>query len=139
MNDALVAQGEDYTIGIVYALPLLASDGTEIAQSILMREQEGGPIFWAAVKKWLAEKTVKTVGNMLCDAFLYWVKEHPRLTIDFVEIRASYLNEEIVGGRPPAPLFRCHQDSLQLRGSLVLRQYRKHIGRLLDSGGGACE
>ena len=64
LNDALVAQGEDYTIGIVYALPLLASDGTEIAQSILMREQEGGPIFWAAVKKWLAEKTVKTVGNM---------------------------------------------------------------------------
>ena len=34
---------------------------------------------------------------MLCDAFLYWVKAHPRLTIDFVEIRASYLNEEIVG------------------------------------------
>ena len=74
LNDALVAQGEDYTIGIVYALPLLAADGKEIAQSILMREQEGGPIFWAAIKTWLAEKTVKAVGDMLCDAFIYWVR-----------------------------------------------------------------
>jgi hypothetical protein len=96
-NESLVRQGEDYTIDIVYALPLLDSHGKEKAQSILMREQEGGPIFWAAVKKWLAENTVKTAGNKLSEAFLYWVREHPTLTIDFVEIRASYLDQKIPG------------------------------------------
>lgn len=92
LNEALVRQG-DNTIGIVYALPLLDSDGKEIAQSILMREQEGGPIFWAAVKKWLAEKTAKTAGDKLRDAFFYWAQEHPTYTINFIEIRALYLDE----------------------------------------------